>query len=161
MRTFSRSLITALAAGCLALTAGTSAAAVTAPAPAPVPASRAAPDPVPAACDVDWAGLAGITGTGTLQEAIVACVEAYTKRDLASWLQTPPKPPAEQQDQPAEQQGKQQDQQKEEAEDWTGADAGDWAIDLSCDLAELFEEPTACRPSDSMTQRQDLSASRR
>ncbi|MEW2570738.1 hypothetical protein [Streptomyces sp. NPDC047070] len=141
MRAFSRSLITALAAGCLALTAGTSAAA----------APRPAPDPVPAACAVDWAELAGITGTGTLQEAIVACVEAYTERDLGSWLQTPPKPPAEQQEQPAEQQGKQQDQQKEE--DWTGADAGDWAIDLSCDLAELFEEPTACRPSDSMTRR--------
>ncbi len=158
MRAFPRCLITALAAGCLALTAGTSAAAVTpsaAPAPAPVPASRAAPDPVPGACDVDWAALAGITGTGTLQEAIVACVEAYTKRDLASWLQTSPKLPDEQREQseqPAEQPGKQEEQKdreeregQEEQEDWTGADAGDWATDLSCDLAELFEEPTACR----------------
>ncbi|MGC5565045.1 hypothetical protein ACPYPG_19695 [Streptomyces sp. FR-108] len=136
MRTLSRSLITALAAGCLALTtAGTSAAAT----------PRSAPEPVPAACDVDWTGLAGITGTGTLQEAIVACVEAYTKRDLDSWLQTPPKPPAEQK----EQQEEQQKEQKEE--DWTGADAGDWAAELSCDLAELFEEPTACRPPDSVT----------
>ncbi|MFE7035411.1 hypothetical protein ACFU9Y_34395 [Streptomyces sp. NPDC057621] len=138
MRAFSRSLITALAAGCLALTAGTSAAA----------APRPAPDPVPAACAVDWAELAGITGTGTLQEAIVACVEAYTERDLDSWLQTPPKPPAEQQEQPAEQMGKDQGQEKE---DWTGADSGNWATNLSCDLAELFQEPTACRPSDSVT----------
>ncbi|MGN9819430.1 hypothetical protein ACTMUQ_29290 [Streptomyces sp. SD11] len=158
MRAFPRCLITALAAGCLALTAGTSAAAVTpsaAPAPAPVPASRAAPDPVPGACDVDWAALAGITGTGTLQEAIVACVEAYTKRDLASWLQTSPKLPDEQREQseqPAEQPGKREEQKdreelegQEEQEDWTGADAGDWATDLSCDLAELFEDPTACR----------------
>ncbi|MFE1798206.1 MULTISPECIES: hypothetical protein [unclassified Streptomyces] len=136
MRAFSRSLITALAAGCLALTAGTSAAA----------APRSAPDPVPGACAVDWTELAGITGTGTLQEAIVACVEAYTKRDLDSWLQTPPKPPAEQQEQPAEQEEKEQKGQ----EDWTGADAGNWATNLSCDLAELFQEPTACRPSDSM-----------
>ncbi|MFH8465342.1 hypothetical protein [Streptomyces sp. NPDC017991] len=144
MRAFSRALITALAAGCLALTAGTSAAAVTrsaAPAPAPVPVSPAAPDPVPGACDVDWTGLAGITGTGTLHEAIVACVEAYTKRDLDSWLQTPPKPPAEQQ----EQREGQQRQEGQAREDWTGAGAGDWATDLSCDLAELFKEPTACR----------------
>ncbi|WP_314409958.1 hypothetical protein [Streptomyces sp. DSM 40484] len=137
MRTLSRSLITALAAGCLALTtAGTSAAAT----------PRSAPEPVPAACDVDWTGLAGITGTGTLQEAIVACVEAYTGRDLADWLQTPPKPPAEQKEQQKEER---KEGQKEE--DWTGADAGDWATELSCDLAELFDEPTACRPSDSVT----------
>ncbi|PSM41544.1 hypothetical protein C6Y14_19850 [Streptomyces dioscori] len=145
MRFLSRSLITALAAGCLALTAGTSAAAT----------PRSAPDPVPGACDVDWTGLAGITGTGTLQEAIVACVEAYTERDLESWLQTPPKPPAEQQEQPAEQSAKDQEKEQGKQEDWTGADAGDWASDLSCDLAELFDEPTACRPSDSVTRPSD------
>ncbi|WP_328495492.1 hypothetical protein OHS59_24165 [Streptomyces sp. NBC_00414] len=140
MRTFSRSLITALAAACLALTAGTSAAA----------APRSAPDPVPAACDVDWTGLAGITGTGTLQEAIVACVHAYTERDLESRLQTPPKLPDEQREQLGEQAGEQLEkppgnEQAEQDEDWTGAGAGDWAVDLSCDLAELFEEPTGCR----------------
>ncbi|MFJ2264367.1 hypothetical protein ACIOKD_39855 [Streptomyces sp. NPDC087844] len=149
MRIFSRCLITALAAGCLALTAGTSAAAVTR-------SAAPAPDPVPGACDVDWTGAAGIAGTGTLHEAIAACVEAYTKRDLDSRLQTPPELPDEQQEQPAEQPGKQQDQQEqqkeqgeqeeqEEQQDWTGADAGDWATDLSCALAELFKEPTACR----------------
>ncbi|MEV0559532.1 hypothetical protein AB0I27_39555 [Streptomyces sp. NPDC050597] len=155
MRTLSRCLIPLLAAGCLAVTAGTPAMATTATtadagavAPgAPLPVPEPAPDP----CAVDWPSLAGLTGTGTLREAIVACVETYTERDLDSWLQAPPKLPVEQ---PAQKEQTAQvapSETKEQGvtavEDWTGADAADWDDDLACDLAEIFDEPTACRPA--------------
>ena len=163
MRTLSRCLIPLLAAGCLAVTAGTSAMAVTAStatpattvdagagavAPAaPLPVPEPAPDP----CAADWSALAGLTDngtdtgtdTGTLREAIAACVESYTERPLDSWLQAPPKLPVEQM--------AQKEQGITAVEDWTGADAADadadWEDDLACDLAEIFDEPTMCRPA--------------
>ncbi|MFD9440106.1 hypothetical protein ACFWBR_26780 [Streptomyces sp. NPDC060006] len=169
MRTFSRCLITALAAGCLAVTAGAAATTATAatgpavplpwsqaaPGPQDVPGAQAAPDPVPGACDVDWPKLAGLTGPGTLHDAIVACTHGYTGRDLESWLQAPPKPPKDPKDpkqpvdltDPVEQSGQtgQTGQAGQKEQDWTGADAGDWDDDLGCDLAEIFDEPTGCR----------------
>ncbi|MER6135260.1 hypothetical protein [Streptomyces sp. NPDC001815] len=173
MRTFSRCLITALAAGCLAVTAGTAAATATAvtgpvvplpwpqaaPGPQDAPGVQAAPDPVPGACGVDWPKLAGLTGPGTLHDAVVACTHGYTGRDLESWLQAPPKPPKDPKDPkdpkqpvdltaPVEQSG-QTGQAGQKEQDWTGADAGidagDWDDDLGCDLAEIFDEPTGCR----------------
>ncbi|MCZ4506865.1 hypothetical protein O3Q52_01310 [Streptomyces sp. ActVer] len=161
MRTLSRCLIPLLAAGCLAVTAGTSATASTASAvdagavapAAPLPVPEPAPDP----CAVDWPALAGLTDTGTLREAIVTCVESYTERDLDSWLQAPPKPPVEQMTQKEQVEQMAQAAQvapvekKEQGvtavEDWTGADAADWDDDLACDLAEIFDEPTLCRPA--------------
>ena len=169
MRTLSRCLIPLLAAGCLAVTAGTSAMAVTAPAApaadagagavapaAPLPVPEPAPDP----CAVDWPALAGLTDTGTLREAIVACVESYTERPLDSWLQAPPKPPVEQMTQAAQvaqvaqvAPSETKEQGVTAVEDWTGADAADaadaadWDDDLACDLAEIFDEPTMCRPA--------------
>ncbi|MEV2192905.1 hypothetical protein AB0I02_18230 [Streptomyces phaeochromogenes] len=164
MRTLSRCLIPLLAAGCLAVTAGTPAMAAAAStvdagagagsgavAPAaPLPVPEPAPDP----CGVDWPKLAGLTDTGTLREAIVACVESYTERDLDSWLQAPPKPSVEQMAQAAQAAQVAPLETKEQGvtavEDWTGADAADaadWDDDLACDLAEIFDEPTVCRPA--------------
>ncbi|MEU9875126.1 hypothetical protein [Streptomyces phaeochromogenes] len=165
MRTLSRCLIPLLAAGCLAVTAGTPAMAATAStadadagagagagagavAPAvPLPVPEPAPDP----CAADWSALAGLTETGTLREAIVACVESYTERDLAGWLQAPPKLPVEQMTQAAQAAQVAPSETKEQGvtamEDWTGADAADWDDDLSCDLAEIFDEPTMCHPA--------------
>ncbi|WTP58547.1 hypothetical protein OHU07_17860 [Streptomyces phaeochromogenes] len=137
MRTLSRCLIPLLAAGCLAVTAGTPA--------------MAAPEPAPDPCAADWSSLAGLTDTGTLREAIVACVESYTERPLDSWLQAPPKPPVEQMTQAAQTAQVAPLETKEQGvtavEDWTGADAADWDDDLACDLAEIFDEPTLCRPA--------------
>lgn len=140
MRTLSRCLIPLLAAGCLAVTAGTPA--------------MAAPEPSPDPCAADWSSLAGLTDTGTLREAIVACVESYTERPLDSWLQAPPKPPVEQMAQAAQAAQVAPLETKEQGvtavEDWTGADAADaadWDDDLACDLAEIFDEPTMCRPA--------------
>jgi hypothetical protein len=140
MRTLSRCLIPLLAAGCLAVTAGTPA--------------MAAPEPSPDPCAADWSSLAGLTDTGTLREAIVACVESYTERPLDSWLQAPPKPPVEQMTQAAQTAQVAPLETKEQGvtavEDWTGADAADaadWDDDLACDLAEIFDEPTMCRPA--------------
>ncbi|MGA6224112.1 hypothetical protein ACPESV_27735 [Streptomyces umbrinus] len=140
MRTLSRCLIPLLAAGCLAVTAGTPA--------------MAAPEPSPDPCAADWPSLAGLTDTGTLREAIVACVESYTERPLDSWLQAPPKPPVEQMAQAAQAAQVAPLETKEQGvtavEDWTGADAADaadWDDDLACDLAEIFDEPTLCRPA--------------
>ncbi|MFC8669460.1 hypothetical protein [Streptomyces sp. NPDC057199] len=136
MRTLSRCLIPLLAAGCLALTA--------------TPAT-AAPEPAPDPCAADWSSLAGLTGTGTLREAIVACVESYTERPLDSWLQAPPKPSVEQMAQMTQAAQVAPLENKEQGvtavEDWTGADAADWDDDLACDLAEIFDEPTVCRPA--------------
>ncbi|MEV2234680.1 hypothetical protein AB0H69_39800 [Streptomyces phaeochromogenes] len=162
MRTLSRCLIPLLAAGCLAVMAGTpvmaataltadagAAAGAVAPA-APLPVPEPAPDP----CAADWSALAGLTGlteTGTLREAIVACVESYTERDLAGWLQAPPKLPVEQMAQAAQVAPSETKEQGVTAvEDWTGADAADaadWEDDLACDLAEIFDEPTMCHPA--------------
>lgn len=140
MRTLSRCLIPLLAAGCLAVTAGTPA--------------MAAPEPSPDPCAADWSSLAGLSDTGTLREAIVACVESYTERPLDSWLQAPPKPPVEQMTQAAQTAQVAPLETKEQGvtavEDWTGADAADaadWDDDLACDLAEIFDEPTMCRPA--------------
>ncbi|MEV4035098.1 hypothetical protein [Streptomyces umbrinus] len=140
MRTLSRCLIPLLAAGCLAVTAGTPA--------------MAAPEPSPDPCAADWSSLAGLTDTGTLREAIVACVESYTERPLDSWLQAPPKPPVEQMAQAAQSAQVAPLETKEQGvtavEDWTGADAADaadWDDDLACDLAEIFDEPTLCHPA--------------
>ncbi|QQM42377.1 hypothetical protein [Streptomyces liliifuscus] len=136
MRTLSRCLIPLLAAGCLALTA--------------TPAT-AAPEPAPDPCAADWSSLAGLTDTGTLREAIVACVESYTERPLDSWLQAPPKPSVEQMAQMTQAAQVAPLENKEQGvtavEDWTGADAADWDDDLACDLAEIFDEPTVCRPA--------------
>ncbi|MGX1915884.1 hypothetical protein ACWIID_44950 [Streptomyces phaeochromogenes] len=136
MRTLSRCLIPLLAAGCLTVTA--------------TPAT-AAPEPAPDPCAADWSSPAGLTDTGTLREAIVACVESYTERPLTSWLQTPPKPPVEQMAQAAQAAQAAPLETKEQGvtavEDWTGADAADWDDDLACDLAEIFDEPTVCRPA--------------
>ncbi|MFI6281500.1 hypothetical protein [Streptomyces sp. NPDC050988] len=159
MRTLSRCLIPLLAAGCLAVTAGTPAVAAAAStvdagagsgavAPAaPLPVPEPAPDP----CAVNWPALAGLTGTSTLREAIVACVESYTERDLDSWLQAPPKPPVEQMAQAVQTAPLETKEQAVTAvEDWAGADAADaadWDDDLACDLAEIFDEPTVCRPA--------------
>lgn len=165
MRTLSRCLIPLLAAGCLAVTAGTPAMAATAstadagagagavsPA-APLPVPEPAPDP----CAADWSALTGLTETGTLREAIVACVESYTERPLESWLQAPPKLPVEQMTQLTQAAQVAPSEAKEQGvtavEDWTGADAADsadaadWEDDLACDLAEIFDEPTMCHPA--------------
>ncbi|MFI1481985.1 hypothetical protein [Streptomyces sp. NPDC020747] len=164
MRTLSRCLIPLLAAGCLAVTAGTPATAAVAAmattdsggmavgagavaSAAPLPVPEPAPDP----CAAAWPALAGLTDTGTLREAIVACVESYTERDLDSWLQAPPKPPVEQLAQAAQVAQVAPSEKKEQGvtavEDWTGADAADWDDDLACDLAEIFDEPSVCRPA--------------
>ncbi|MFF3711153.1 hypothetical protein [Streptomyces phaeochromogenes] len=145
MRTLSRCLIPLLAAGCLAVTATS---------------ATAAPEPAPDPCAADWSALAGLTETGTLREAIVACVESYTERPLESWLQAPPKLPVEQMTQAAQAAQVAQvapSETKEQGvtavEDWTGADAADaadaadWEDDLACDLAEIFDEPTMCHPA--------------
>ncbi|MDQ1028142.1 hypothetical protein QF035_005724 [Streptomyces umbrinus] len=136
MRTLSRCLIPLLAAGCLAVTATS---------------ATAAPEPAPDPCAADWSSLAGLTDTGTLREAIVACVESYTERPLESWLQAPPKPSVEQMTQAAQAAQVAPSETKEQGvtavEDWTGADAADWDDDLACDLAEIFDEPTLCRPA--------------
>ncbi|MEU9955937.1 hypothetical protein [Streptomyces sp. NPDC050982] len=156
MRTLSRCLIPLLAAGCLAVTAGTPAmaeTASTADAGAVAPAApRPVPEPSPDPCGVDWPSLAGLTDTGTLREAIVACVESYTERPLDSWLQAPPKPSVEQLAQVPQVAQVAPSETKEQGvtavEDWTGADAdADWDDDLACDLAEIFDEPTLCRPA--------------
>ncbi|WP_327395886.1 hypothetical protein [Streptomyces phaeochromogenes] len=162
MRTLSRCLIPLLAAGCLAVTAGTPVMAATAStadagagagavAPAaPLPVPEPAPDP----CAADWSALTGLTETGTLREAIVACVESYTERPLESWLQAPPKLPVEQMTQLTQAAQVAPSETKEQGvtavEDWTGADAADaadWEDDLACDLAEIFDEPTMCHPA--------------
>lgn len=167
MHTLSRCLIPLLAAGCLAVTAGTPVMAATAStadsgagagagavAPAaPLPVPEPAPDP----CAADWSALTGLTETGTLREAIVACVESYTERPLESWLQAPPKLPVEQMTQLTQAAQAAQvapSETKEQGvtavEDWTGADAADaadWEDDLACDLAEIFDEPTMCHPA--------------
>ncbi|WP_151476834.1 hypothetical protein [Streptomyces albicerus] len=165
MRTISRCLIPLMAAGCLALTAGTPATAAPADTGA---APKAAPAPLPDACDVDWTKL-GLTGSDTLHEAIVACVEQYMERDLESWeswLQAPSKPPKEQENSTETEAETETGTGTAEAEkdwagadvadwtgadvanwlgadavDWLGADAVDWASDLACDLAEIFDEP--------------------
>ncbi|WP_413757982.1 hypothetical protein [Streptomyces sp. MMBL 11-3] len=85
MRTFTRCLVTAVAAGCLAMAAGPSATAAAAP-----PAGASAPPaagPLPEACAVDWTNLTGLADSGALQEAIIACVTAYTEREQDAWLQ--------------------------------------------------------------------------
>ncbi|MFD3315684.1 hypothetical protein [Streptomyces sp. NPDC058694] len=154
MRTLSRCLIPLLAAGCLAVTAGTPAMAAAVDAGAVAPAAPLpVPEPTPDPCAADWPSLAGLTGTGTLREAIVACVESYTERPLDSWLQAPPKLPVEQmvqKDQMGQMAQVAPSEAKEQGvtavEDWTGADAADWEDDLACDLAEIFDEPTVCSP---------------
>lgn len=165
MRTLSRCLIPLLAAGCLAVTAGTPVMAATAStadsgagAGAVAPAAPLpVPEPTPDPCAADWSALTGLTETGTLREAIVACVESYTERPLESWLQAPPKLPVEQMTQLTQAAQVAPSETKEQGvtavEDWTGADAADsadaadWEDDLACDLAAIFDEPTMCHPA--------------
>ncbi|MCX4907532.1 hypothetical protein [Streptomyces sp. NBC_00878] len=164
MRTLSRCLIPLLAAGCLAVTAMTAATPATASTadsggvsryapvltPASVLAPVSAPVLVPDPCDVDWPELAGLTDTATLREAIVACVESYTERDLDSWLQaalTPSPTPPPILTPAGTGAGMATGTGVTAVEDLTGADAADWEAELACDLAEIFDEPTVCRPT--------------